>query len=77
MGSKLLPEWWNWQTRCVQGAVGFGPWEFESPLRHHFLFRAVVLLCDPNLASSHTPSIPTLSRETPVWIPIAFTSRKV
>jgi len=18
----MTPEWWNWQTRCVQGAVG-------------------------------------------------------
>lgn len=39
--SKLLhaiahtPKWWNWQTRCVQGAVGARPWGFESPLRHH------------------------------------------
>ena len=22
---KSVPEWWNWQTRCVQGAVGFTP----------------------------------------------------
>ena len=26
--------WRNWQTRCVQGAVGIGPWGFESLHRH-------------------------------------------
>ena len=30
------PEWWNWQTRCVQGAVPVRVWGFKSPLRQFF-----------------------------------------
>ncbi len=29
------PKWRNWQTRCVQVAVGASPCGFESLLRHH------------------------------------------
>ena len=29
-----MPKWWNWQTRCVQGAVGAIPCGFKSRLRH-------------------------------------------
>jgi hypothetical protein len=28
------PEWRNWQTRCVQGAVAARPSGFNSLLRH-------------------------------------------
>jgi hypothetical protein len=30
----LMPEWRNWQTRCVQGAVAARPSGFNSQLRH-------------------------------------------
>jgi hypothetical protein len=30
----VSPKWRNWQTRCVQGAVGATPWRFKSSLRH-------------------------------------------
>ena len=30
-----VPKWWNWQTRYLEGVVGFRPCEFESRLRHH------------------------------------------
>ena len=29
-----MPKWRNWQTRYVQGVVGFGPCGFDSHLRH-------------------------------------------
>jgi hypothetical protein len=29
-----MPEWRNWQTRCVQGAVAVRPSGFNSQLRH-------------------------------------------
>ena len=29
-----LPKWWNWQTRCVQGAVSVRTCGFKSHLRH-------------------------------------------
>ena len=29
-----MPKWRNWQTRCVQGAVGVRPCGFKSHLRH-------------------------------------------
>lgn len=35
-GSRELPKWWNRYTRCVQGAVGECPCEFDSRLRHQF-----------------------------------------
>ena len=30
----VVPRWWNWQTRCLEGAVDESPWEFKSPPRH-------------------------------------------
>ena len=27
-------EWWNWQTRTVQGSMAARLWEFKSPLAH-------------------------------------------
>ena len=33
----LVPEWRNWQTRCVQVAVIARSWRFESSLGHQFL----------------------------------------
>ncbi len=35
-GGVSEPKWRNWQTRCVQVAVGASPCGFESLLRHHF-----------------------------------------
>ena len=32
----LVPEWRNWQTRCVQVAVIARSWRFESSLGHQF-----------------------------------------
>ncbi len=29
------PGWRNWQTRETQNLVGFGPWGFDPPARHH------------------------------------------
>ena len=31
---RNLPEWRNWQTRCVQGAVSISSCGFDSHLRH-------------------------------------------
>ena len=30
-----MPEWRNWQTRCVQVAVNLSSWGFKSLLRYH------------------------------------------
>jgi hypothetical protein len=30
----IVPEWRNWQTRCVQVAVIARSWRFESSLGH-------------------------------------------
>jgi hypothetical protein len=32
---NAAPEWWNWQTRCVQGAVNVSSCGFKSHLRHN------------------------------------------
>jgi hypothetical protein len=35
-----MPKWRNWQTRYVQGVVGFGPCGFKSHLRHSIFLPA-------------------------------------
>ena len=36
-----MPKWRNWQTRCVQGAVGAILWGFKSPLRQNIRYAPV------------------------------------
>jgi hypothetical protein len=31
-----LPRWRNWQTRQLEGLVGFGSWRFKSSPGHFF-----------------------------------------
>ncbi len=52
-----MPKWRNWQTRCVQGAVGAILWGFNSPLRQkNFIIPLFLIfpLCSLISAGYHT-----------------------
>ncbi len=38
---RVVPRWRNWQTRCLEGAVAFGPCGFDSRPRHQSFLGAM------------------------------------
>ncbi len=42
----MLLEWWNWQTRYLEGVVGIRPCGFESRLQHESRKRSGIFVME-------------------------------